>query len=158
MNGQRHAGRRRGPGSQAGGRGAASTGIRRRGSATDAIVIAGGAAAAVGALGLAIVATIARKVVVPARDRPSEARIVGLDRAGGTVELVASPDTIVPGRYGSWVTRRAAYVQLGDILEVRQHTVVRTLLGGDVDALRVGQEAEFSGWFFRRPEELGLAH
>lgn len=158
MNGQRHAGRRRGPGSWTGGLGSTISEVRRRRSpVTDAVLIAGGATAAVAALGLAIVATIARKVVVPARDRPSEARILALDREAGTLELVATPDTVVPGRYGSWVTRRAAYVQLGDIVEMRQHTVVRTLLGGDVDALRVGQEAEFSGWFFRLPDELGLA-
>jgi len=164
MNAQRHAGQRTGAGPRAAGSSSGSSSVGsavvRAGSGgptvANALVVAGIGAAAVGALGLAVVATVARKVVVPARDRPSEARIVGLDREAGTIELVATPDTIVPGRYGSWVTRRAAYVQLGDIVEFRDGTVVRTLLGGDVDALRVGQEAEFSGWFFRRPEELGL--
>lgn len=163
---QRHAGQGRGAGtrgtgaiSSARGVGSFGRGAGSTGSVVgDAAVVAGLGAAAIGALGLAVVATVARKVVVPARDRPSEARILGLDREAGTVELVSTPDTVVPGRYGSWVTRRAAYVQLGDIVEDRGTTVLRTLLGGDLDALRVGQEAEFSGWFFRRPDELGLPH
>ncbi|MGG7510129.1 alpha/beta hydrolase [Plantibacter sp. YIM 135249] len=134
---------------------------RRPGSAriTTAVALTGlGVVVASAAAGVALIGAVARKVVVPARDRPSEARILRLDLDNRLVELVATPDTVVPGRYGSWVARRAAYVQLGDIVETTDTSVVRTLLGGDLDALRVGQESEFSGWFFRRPEDLPIPY
>ncbi|MFZ4895844.1 alpha/beta hydrolase family protein [Plantibacter sp. Mn2098] len=140
-------------------RGREITRPRVTGTVAGAVAVTGlSVLAAAAAAGVVLVGAVARKVVVPARDRPSESRILRLDRDAGTIELVATPDTVVPGRYGSWVAKRAAYVQLGDIIETTEASVVRTLLGGDVDSLRVGQDSEFSGWFFRRPEELGLPH
>lgn len=101
------------------------------------------------------VATIARRVVTPARTRFRESDVVAIDTENATITLGANPDTTLPGRYGLFYGAPERYLRLGGILEANEATVTRVLETPHIDVPARGP-ATFSGWYYSRPEELGI--
>jgi hypothetical protein len=81
----------------------------------------GGALASVGALASAAAATaaaatyFARKVVTPDHRREDDVEILAVGPGG--VTLQATPDTVMPGRYGLWLAGGTGHARLGEVLE-----------------------------------------
>lgn len=105
---------------------------------------------------LALVSTVSRKVLVPPRKRPSNSRIVAVDRPGRAITLRADSETIVPGRYGLWVDGSEPYVKIGEILSRSDRTVTRAVLSSNLARVPGDVAAGMSGWFYRHPRELGV--
>jgi pimeloyl-ACP methyl ester carboxylesterase len=107
---------------------------------------------------LALVSTVSRKVLVPPRRRPSNSRILAVDRPGRTLTLRADAETAVPGRYGLWVDGSEPYVKLGDIVAQSDRTVTREVLSSNLGRVAGDVPAGMSGWFYRHPRELGVEY
>jgi alpha-beta hydrolase superfamily lysophospholipase len=101
------------------------------------------------------VGTVARRVVTPARTRLRESDVVSIDAERATITLRTNPDTTLPGRYGLFFGAPERYLRLGGILTSDAATVTREL-ETPVDGLPASGPATFSGWYYSRPEELGL--
>ncbi|MET4637118.1 alpha/beta fold hydrolase [Mycetocola sp. 2940] len=111
------------------------------------LTLAGSAVIAIG--------TVARRVVTPARTRFRESDVVAIDAENGTITLGTNPDTTLPGRYGLFYGAPERYLRLGDIINSNDATVTRQL-ETPPDGLPASGPATFSGWYYSRPEELGL--
>ncbi len=107
-----------------------------------------------GALG-AVVFRVARRVVVPT-PRAKDVRIEDLDLRAQTITLSRTPDSELPGRYGMFTTGTVPYIKLGSVLAQDDRTVTRKLLTEVDGEMRLCRDASFSGWYFDRPEQLGL--
>src|SRR6476646_784026 len=84
---------------------------------------------------LATATYFARKVLTPDSRRPDDTEILAVE--ADRVTLAATPETVVPGRYGLWLDGGAGHARVGDILERYGHadTVVRRLISVDDVAL-----------------------
>jgi alpha-beta hydrolase superfamily lysophospholipase len=111
------------------------------------LTLAGSAVVAVG--------TVARRVVTPARTRFRESDVLAIDRENATITLRANPDTVLPGRYGLFFGEPERYLRLGGVLISNDGTVTRSL-ETPAEGLPASGPATFSGWYYSRPEELGL--
>jgi alpha-beta hydrolase superfamily lysophospholipase len=111
------------------------------------LTLAGSAVLAVG--------TVARRVVTPARTRFRESDVLAIDRENATITLRANPDTVLPGRYGLFFGEPERYLRLGGVLISNDGTVTRSLETA-AEGLPPSGPATFSGWYYSRPEELGL--
>ncbi|WP_292836540.1 alpha/beta fold hydrolase [Microbacterium sp.] len=98
---------------------------------------------------------LARRVLTPADRRP-DTRIVDVDVAAQTITLSRTPDTALPGRYGLFTTGTTDYLKMGSVLGETDTTVTRKLLTQIGLQAHLSAEAAFSGWYYRRPEELHL--
>jgi len=101
------------------------------------------------------VATVARRVVTPARTRFRESDVVAIDAENATITLGTNPDTTLPGRYGLFYGAPERYLRLGGIVDAN-HTTVTRVLETPAVGLPASGPATFSGWYYSRPEELGL--
>ena len=112
-------------------------------------------AAASGAGSLAAAAYFARRVLTPDRQRPDDVVI----RAAGahTVTLVATPETVVPGRYGLWIEDGFGHVRVGDVVRVdpAAGTVERELLGVDRGYLAPGP-ARWNPYLHGAPPDVSI--
>ncbi|WP_144872499.1 alpha/beta hydrolase [Microbacterium sp. 1.5R] len=113
------------------------------------------AVAALGAAAALLVLGVARRVVMPGR-RPSDTEIIAVDTGAQTIELVRTPDTELPGRYGLFTSGTAGYVKLGAVLSADAKTVRRKLLTKIEPGARLDRQAGFSGWYYSAPSELHL--
>ncbi len=105
---------------------------------------------------LAIVTVrIARRVVTPV-GRAVDTRILDVDVAAQTITLTRTPDTMLPGRYGLFTSGAADYLKIGSVLSSDADSVKRKLLTEVEGDMHLAAEAAFSGWYFRKPEELHL--
>ncbi|MCP2030798.1 alpha-beta hydrolase superfamily lysophospholipase [Okibacterium sp. HSC-33S16] len=104
------------------------------------------------------VSAVARRVVTPAKKRAQDTDVRALNRADGTVTLSRTPDTSLPGRYGLWFGADDRYLQLGPIVDQDASTVTRVLdtPTSELVGLPDAGPATFSGWYYSRPEQLGL--
>jgi pimeloyl-ACP methyl ester carboxylesterase len=105
-----------------------------------------------------LVSTVARRVVTPARKRAQETDVLALNAVEATITLGRNPDTALPGRYGLWFGPDDRYLLLGPIVAQDASTVTRAL-DTPLDELAGLPEtgpATFSGWYYSRPEELGV--
>ncbi|WP_245723666.1 alpha/beta hydrolase family protein [Paramicrobacterium humi] len=118
-------------------------------------ILGASAALAAGLFG-AVVTAVARRVVIPVPTRPLDARVLSAAPRQRTITLAATPDTLLPGRYGLWVPGSERYHRLGPVLERTTQTVTRELIEDDEVSRIVPGPASFSGWYFRHPAELGL--
>ncbi len=113
-----------------------------------AVLVGGGAVAAVGA-GLSAAATLfARRVVSPEDgEQADDVEVLGI--GAGTVTLRATPETIAPGRYGLWTDGGSGHARLGEVIDHDEasRTVTRRLLGIDGGRLREGS-ARWNQYFF----------
>lgn len=112
------------------------------------------AGTAVTALGVATV--LARLVVTPHKNRIADTTVLGIDERRGRITLGRTADTALPGRYGLWFGRPERYLQLGELLEVTESTVVRALPPQNLRGVPNRGRATFSGWVYVEPADLGL--
>ncbi|MFT4051862.1 MAG: alpha/beta hydrolase [Microbacterium sp.] len=120
-----------------------------------AVVALSSALLAVSAALAVVTVRVARRVVTPAAREP-DTRIIDVDVAAQTVTLSRTPDTSLPGRYGLFTSGSLDYLRLGSVLAGDDASVTRKLLTEVGGEMRLSAEAAFSGWYFRRPDELHL--
>lgn len=122
----------------------------RRGRSYASLAATGASLCAGAVIGSSV--AVARQVVVPKPMGRYDTVVTCAD--ADTVTLTRTPDTILNGRYGLRL-RSGPYLQVGEIRHVDHRSVPRTLLshGGAENVLG---PAGFSGWFYHRPEQLGL--
>lgn len=104
---------------------------------------------------LAAAAYFARRVLTPERQRPDDTEILAV--RDGRVVLSATPETVVPGRYGLWLGDGRGHVRIGDLIaaDVTAGTVEREVLGVDFGELHPGG-ARFNGYYFAGTPERAL--
>ena len=134
-----------------------STTTRR--AATYGGAAVGGALAGAGSVWLGAAAYFARRVLTPEPFRPDDAMIRVLHT--DSVTLDATPDMVLPGRYGLWVDGDRGHVRVGDVLEHdhRLHRVRRRLVSVDWGNARPGP-VRLNGYYYARDpyQDLGLHH
>ena len=127
--------------------------VRRAAAAGAAVGVT--SAVASGAGSLAAAAYFARRVLTPDRQRPDDVVV----RAAGahTVTLTASPETVVPGRYGLWIEDGFGHVRVGDVVHVdtAAGTVERELVAVDRGYLAPGT-ARWNPYFHGGPPHTPL--
>jgi alpha-beta hydrolase superfamily lysophospholipase len=134
-----------------------ATASKGRRAASYAAVAAGGVAglAAMSATGLA--AYFTRRVVTPLVVKPDDLEIfeVHADR----VVLSATPDTVVPGRYGIWLDGGEGHVRIGPILGRDDESVTRAIEHLDRGTLHPGP-ARFNQYYVAGDPTTawGIAH
>lgn len=130
-----------------------AVGARRAARAAAAVGATTTIASAAGSLAAA--AYFARRVLTPERNRPDDVEI--LDVRGDRVLLSATPETVVPGRYGLWLDGGLGHVRIGDLTgtDVAEGTVEREVIAVDTGELRPGG-ARFDGYFFTGTPEVAL--
>jgi pimeloyl-ACP methyl ester carboxylesterase len=122
-------------------------------------VLAVGAGLAIGAVAVTalVTANVARRVVTPARAFVYDIPIVSVARDHSTITLGVTKESVVPGRYSLWFSGDSGHLRIGEILDRTPTTVTRAIdaVGfGDLDG---ASRSRISGWYYLRPEELGLA-
>lgn len=130
---------------------------RLRGSwARASLAIAAAGLVVTGAAAIALAVSVARRVVTPPTVREEDVRILAVDERAGTVTLAPTPETVVPGRYGMWFSRDAGYLRVGTVLSADDRGVVRRLEAVVHGTLGGATRGRWSGWYYLRPDELGL--
>lgn len=128
----------------------------RRRAAAGALVSAAALSLALAALtGVAV--SFARAVVTPRRHRPDDVEV--LQVGPRRVVLQATPDSVVPGRYGVWTDGGRGHLRVGDVLGTTPGRVTRALLGVDAGTARPGAGRWNQYYWAGDPTTaLGLAH
>jgi pimeloyl-ACP methyl ester carboxylesterase len=104
---------------------------------------------------VAAAAYFARKVTTPDELQPDDVEIVRHDAE--TVTFAATPDTVVPGRYGVWLDGGAGHARVGDIVDTDATSVTRRLLAVDRGQVEVGPARWNQYYYWDRPSVcLGL--
>lgn len=119
----------------------------------------GGALAGAGSAWFGAATYFARRVLTPDPYRPDDAtvRVLHTD----SITLDATPDTLVPGRYGLWMDGEDVHLRYGDVLEIDRTLgrVRRRLLGVDRGVPRLGSARIDSYVYAQGPrQDLGLEH
>lgn len=121
-----------------------------------------GAAGLVGVAATGLAAYFTRRVVTPDLRKPDDVMIHDVDLAADppTVTLQATPETVVPGRYGLWWDGRDGHARLGEVLnreavDAGGDLVVRELLGADAGTPRPGP-GRWNQYFVRGTPLQGL--
>nr|WP_246335462.1 alpha/beta fold hydrolase [Microcella alkalica] len=105
----------------------------------------------------AAVITMARRVVMPVRDRPEDVDLLAVDERRSVIRLGRTPDSVVPGRYGFWFADGRGHARIGRILFEDAHSVTRVLDSvqrGTIGSARTGR---WGGWYWLEPQDLGVA-
>lgn len=102
-----------------------------------------------------VVFAVARRVVTPMR-RATDTDILSVDTGAQTIELRATADTVLPGRYGLFTSGTYGYVKLGAVLGIDGSAVRRKLLTQIETGAKVDRAAAFSGYYYSSPGELHL--
>ncbi len=112
-------------------------------------------AVASGAGSLAAAAFFARRVLTPDRQRPDD--VVVRSAGAHSVTLTATPETVVPGRYGLWIEDGFGHVRLGDVVHVdtAAGTVERELVAVDRGYLAPGT-ARWNPYFHGGPPDTSI--
>lgn len=129
--------------------------LRRVGIGTA--VAAATTTVASGAGSLAAAALFARVVLTPEKRRPDDTAIHEV--RADTVVLSATPQTVVPGRYGMWLDGGRGHVKIGEIVAggMADRSVERRLIAVDRGELAVGGGRWSSTFHVGAPDEaLGL--
>ena len=105
---------------------------------------------------LAGAAAFARAVLTPDRERPDDVSILAV--GDGEVTLGATPDTVIPGRYGLWLDGGRGHVRLGEIVAADDNarSVTREVLGVDRGELEVGP-ARWNSYYYGDPPDRSLS-
>jgi Dipeptidyl aminopeptidases/acylaminoacyl-peptidases len=131
--------------------------IARNTKPAIAVAVVAVAAAGAALIGTAFAsAAIARRVVTPDRRKRQDLRILAVADDCSTITLATSADAAVPGRYGLYFSDESGYVRLGDVLSEDGRTVTRAVESVAYGDLPAATRARLSGWYYLRPEELGL--
>lgn len=128
--------------------------LARRAAAVSAIA-AGAVAATTLVSSVGAAAYFARKVLTPDRERVEDTHVLAVD--GDSVTLGATPDSVVPGRYGLWLDGDRGHARLGDVLglDAAAGRVRREVLGVDRGALTPGF-ARWNQYYFAGPPDRAL--
>lgn len=119
----------------------------------SAVGLAAGAASVAG-----VTLLVARRVVTPPSRATQDIRVIAVDSDGGTITLTEHPESVVDGRYGLWFDRDAGYAKIGRIISRVPGRVTRHLVAIEEGMPTPGARCRISGWYYRDPAELGLAH
>ena len=123
----------------------------------------GGVIGALSLVGAAAVATaavsviVARKVLVPPSRREEDVAIRSVDLDAGLIELDATADSRLPGKYSFWFAQASGHARLGEIVAVTPTAVTRRILGVDSGDLVSARRGRLTGWFYLTPADLGVA-
>ena len=121
------------------------------------IAIGVGGVVALGALTAAALSVMfARKIITPPTKRQDDTRILGSDAT--TITLERTIDSLTPGRYSFWFAQDSGHARVGEVVEVRETSVVRELLAVEFGDLATASRGRFSGWFYLSPDELELPY
>jgi uncharacterized protein len=129
-------------------------GVLRKAAALAAVT--GASAAAAGALStVGAAAYVARRALTPDRQRPDDTHVLRVE--DGSVVLGATPETVMPGRYGLWLDGSSGHARLGDVLDVDDATgrVRREIHGVDYGHLAPGF-ARWNQYYFAGPPDRAL--
>ncbi|MGL4175835.1 MAG: alpha/beta hydrolase family protein [Dermatophilaceae bacterium] len=128
---------------------------RLRRAAVTGAVLGATAAFASGAGSVAAAAYFARRVLTPDRQRPDDVVVHAVD--GDRLSLGATAETIVPGRYGLWLSGGAGHARVGDVIRHDDGAgrVERELLGVDRGRLEPGP-ARWNQYFHGAAPDAGL--
>jgi pimeloyl-ACP methyl ester carboxylesterase len=128
---------------------------RVRTAAVAGAAVGATTAVASGAGSLAAAAYFARRVLTPDRQRPDDVVV----RAAGahTVTLTATPQTVVPGRYGLWIDNGFGHVRIGEVVDLDEGsaTVERELIAVDRGYLAPGT-ARWNAYFHGAPPDVTI--
>lgn len=125
-----------------------------------AVAAAGGGGLIGAAAGtVAASAYIARRVLTPEELMPDDTHVIAFDAE--TVTVGATPETVVPGRYGLWLDGGRGHCRVGDIVsgEVASGapSVTRALIAVDRGELAIGQARWNQYYWWDRPSvSLGI--
>lgn len=124
-------------------------------AAIGAAAVGSSAAAGTAAASLGAAAYFARRVLTPDRRRPDDVEL--LETGVDDVVFAASPEAVVPGRYGVWLEGGRGHIRVGEILErdPASGAVRRRILGRDFGILRPGP-ARWNGYYYPSPPEISL--
>lgn len=104
----------------------------------------------------ALTLTMARRVVIPPRNRSDDTRISWVDRDGSTIILSRTAESTVPGEYGFWFSGGAGYALLGDVVAETAASVTRRLIDVRYGNLAGATRGRFTGWFYLDPADLDV--
>lgn len=118
--------------------------------------IAGATMAAASAGWVGAGAYLARLLLTPERSRPDNVVVTAVDEQAGTITLESDEETVVPGRYGLWVSGGTGHLRLGDIIEhdTEANTVTRPLEAVDFGEAVTGPARWDSYYYATDPDTL----
>ena len=122
-------------------------------TARIATAVAGGSAVIGGLGSLGAASALARGVLTPPDEGPTELEVTEIDDE--SVTLTRSADTEVMGRYGLWDAERTGHIRMGEIREMTQTHVTREVLGTDFGQVLPGP-VRFNQYFFAQPPDAAL--
>ena len=124
-------------------------------AALGTAAVGGSAVVGAAAASVAGAAYFARKVLTPDRRRPDDMELLEIGAA--SVLVSATPDSLVPGRYGLWLEGGRGHLRVGRVLEhdAKAGTVRRELLGRDFGLQRPGP-ARWNSYYYAAPPEVSL--
>lgn len=105
---------------------------------------------------LVVTVIFARKIVIPPPRRPEQIPLLSVDGAGGLITLGRTAESILPGHYGLFFSDGLGHARVGDVLTVTDRTVTRRLEAVDRGQLAGVDRCRLSGWYYDRPQELGV--
>jgi alpha-beta hydrolase superfamily lysophospholipase len=111
-----------------------------------------GAAFVAAATATAVV--FARRVVRPESEREDDQRLERIDLSAGEIQLAASDDARMRGRYGLWFEHDSGYARLGDVIDDDGHHVRRRIESVDFGRLDRAARGRISGWYHLGPWEV----
>jgi uncharacterized protein len=125
--------------------------------ATYGAVVVGSAVTLAAASATGLAAYFTRRVVTPVTDKPDDLEIISV--GGDRVVLSVTPDTVVPGQYGLWLSGGRGHARIGEILARDDGTVTRTVTSVDAGVLEPGP-ARFNQYYVAGDptQAWGLAH
>lgn len=111
--------------------------------------------APIGVVAVSVV-LVSRILVTPPTIVRDDIRIVSVDRRRAMITLIATTDSVLPGRYGFWFSIDSGHARLGEVLSRTHDTVTRRLLGVDFGDIRRADAGRLSGWVHLTPRALGV--
>lgn len=100
---------------------------------------------------------LARKAVTPVRHPVPNTAVGPIRRVDGRMMVtVDGPQARLPGRYSLLFNAGSGHAKLGPVLDEALEGVQRECIAVDRGTLREGEQGTITGWWYDRPEELGL--
>jgi dipeptidyl aminopeptidase/acylaminoacyl peptidase len=93
---------------------------------------------------------------MPPRPRKEDLRVLSVAGDAHEVTLARTPDSLLDGRYSLWFDAAAGHARLGEIVSSTADSVTRRVLAVDFGELAQARHARLGGWFYLRPQDLGL--
>ncbi|MBC7441448.1 MAG: alpha/beta fold hydrolase [Ramlibacter sp.] len=123
--------------------------------AVTGLVVAGVGVIAVVGLS-ALMAVMARRIVMPSTRSEDNVRVHAVDLAAGTIVLQSTPDSVLPGDYSFWFSANSGHAHVGEILRQTPEQVTRRILRVDYGDLASAGRGRLGGYSFLGPWDLGV--